>query len=513
MSARQPFVPQQPASNQSDSKTQNTNTNSSTNVTLALKKSQQNPVDLGTNKPLNLSGLIKPRSSRKQQNEQPNRTGPGTPTLKSRGSFDGIQRPLKPAVFSKNQGSIRSRMSNNSTEKNPAQNECLSNAQNLQASPFFPSSNSTPTSGFLTVSSNAAVAFRDPLSFQLNSSASSGEKDTHILALPQSPFGSARTMSTNTSQLRSTLDNIPESIEEGSASPFTNGTRAEERQRTRTSLSDSVDLGEPSSSPPAPSPADGAGATGLGFGVAVSGGDANLGLGISASPHHESGSERTKKRNRVEDEDQEEGAVEGVKYGRAVMKRWRGDSGQIEYIAASHTASNMIPTSTSSSSTKKRHQQSNRHQHYYREPSAQIQDADTEQHDQEYEEINSRSRQQTPASTHSRTSNEQPPVQAQGHGLLILLGTDLDVYVVQHMEEYENEKVKWATCEIEDWVKHADELAAEYASLLDFVKEHMTYVHSHLLLLLLSTAIPVHVLFTHPQYEVQHLRNPQPASK
>jgi len=132
---------------------------------------------------------------------------------------------------------------------------------------------------------------------------------------------------------------------------------------------------------------------------------------------------------------------------------------QIEYIAASHTASGIIPTSTSSSSTKKRHQQLNRHQHYYREPSAQIQDANTDQHNQEYEEMNScrpTSRQQTPASTHSRTSNEQPLVQAQGHGLLTLLGTDLDVYVEQHIEEYETEKVKWATCEIEEWVKHAD---------------------------------------------------------
>jgi hypothetical protein len=132
---------------------------------------------------------------------------------------------------------------------------------------------------------------------------------------------------------------------------------------------------------------------------------------------------------------------------------------QIEYIAASHTASSIIPTSTSSSSTKKRHQQPNRYQHYYREQSAQIQDADTNQHDQEYEETNSRrttSCQQIPASTHSRTSNNQPSVQAQGRGLLTFLGTDLDAYVVQHMEEYETEKVKWATREIEEWVEHAN---------------------------------------------------------
>ena len=41
----------------------------------------------------------------------------------------------------------------------------------------------------------------------------------------------------------------------------------------------------------------------------------------------------------------------------------------------------------------------------------------------------------------------------------------------------------------------------------------MTYVHSHLLLLLLSAAISARILFTHLQYEIHYLRNPQPASK
>jgi len=239
---------------------------------------------------------------------------------------------MKPAVFCKNRGYIKSKMSDNPTEKNPAQNESLSNVQNLNASPFYPGSNSTSTSGFLTMSSNAAAAFKDPSSFQLNSSASSGEKDTHTLALAHGPFGSARTMTTNTSQLRSTLDNIPEFVEEASISPFANGTRVEERERTRTSLSDSVDLGEPASSPPALPPADVAGATGFGFDLPVSGGDLSVGLGVSVSPHPGSGSEsvRTKKkRNRVEDEDPEEdGADEGVAYSRAATKRWRGDTGQ-----------------------------------------------------------------------------------------------------------------------------------------------------------------------------------------
>jgi hypothetical protein len=138
---------------------------------------------------------------------------------------------------------------------------------------------------------------------------------------------------TNISQLRSMLDNVPESIEEGSTSPFVNGTRAEERERTRTSLSDSVNRGEPSSSPPDPSPADGA--TGLGFGVAVSGGDASIGLDIAISPYLGSGSEFVQtKRNRVEDQDQEEeGGDEVVAYSRAAMKRWRGDSGQVRFFS------------------------------------------------------------------------------------------------------------------------------------------------------------------------------------
>jgi hypothetical protein len=169
MSAGQPFVPQQPASNLSDSKTQNADTNSSTNPNLALTVKNHNKIQWSWAQISHLtspdSSSFNPRSSHKQQNEQANRTGPGTPTLKSRGSLDGIQRPMKPAAFSKNKGFIRSRMSNNPTEKNYAQNESLSNAENSKAPPFFPGFNSTPTSGFLTTFPNTAVAFKDLLSF------------------------------------------------------------------------------------------------------------------------------------------------------------------------------------------------------------------------------------------------------------------------------------------------------------------------------------------------------------
>src|ERR1700683_2238290 len=114
MSARQPFVPQRTVSNNSDPKT-NLNTES------------QPLLGLGTNKPLNLSGLIKPKSSNKHQqqpNQQPNGNETRIPPLKSSGSsFEGVQRPVKPAIFSKNRGSIKLRMSNNSMQQqNQSQN-------------------------------------------------------------------------------------------------------------------------------------------------------------------------------------------------------------------------------------------------------------------------------------------------------------------------------------------------------------------------------------------------------
>lgn len=66
---------------------------------------------------------------------------------------------------------------------------------------------------------------------------------------------------------------------------------------------------------------------------------------------------------------------------------------------------------------------------------------------------------------------------------------DTNAYIEMHMKEYNGEKLKWATCSMDDWVKGADgvsfflsyvciwishlpsclELASEFTSLLDFV--------------------------------------------
>lgn len=37
-----------------------------------------------------------------------------------------------------------------------------------------------------------------------------------------------------------------------------------------------------------------------------------------------------------------------------------------------------------------------------------------------------------------------------------ILELDLQVYIDRHMEEYDTEKLKWSTCEMDEWVKGAD---------------------------------------------------------
>ena len=68
-----------------------------------------------------------------------------------------------------------------------------------------------------------------------------------------------------------------------------------------------------------------------------------------------------------------------------------------------------------------------------------------------------------------------------------LFDIDLDAYIKVHLAEYEAEKMRWATCEMKEWVNGADgtscplvysgalpqlfteEIAAEFGALLDFV--------------------------------------------
>ena len=296
MSARQPFVPQRPVSNHPDPKSQTLNANSDADAAPKESKSQANSMDFGpTNKPLNISGLIKPRSSHKQQNPKPNsnsNSGIGTPTLKVRSSFEGIQRPPKPAIFSKNQGSLKLRLSSTPKDQNQSQSQSHLQNQNLQASPFFPASNSTPSSGFLAMSSNATATFGGLPLFQVNANTVSNGKDAHI---PTFASESAMTPLV-TSNPDSSFEKIQESAE------------------------------EPPSSPSVTCAVGDASATALG-----SSGDVTRGLGIAVRSQFESGSGRMKrKNNRVEDEE-DQLEEEGVEYERTGMKRWKGDNGEVRF--------------------------------------------------------------------------------------------------------------------------------------------------------------------------------------
>ncbi|RDB25757.1 hypothetical protein Hypma_006257 [Hypsizygus marmoreus] len=55
-----------------------------------------------------------------------------------------------------------------------------------------------------------------------------------------------------------------------------------------------------------------------------------------------------------------------------------------------------------------------------------------------------------------------------------LLGCSVDAYVEDHAEQYERAVSRWRVCSMAEWVAGADEQAARYAKILDFVKDHMT---------------------------------------
>ncbi|KAE9406721.1 hypothetical protein BT96DRAFT_933916 [Gymnopus androsaceus JB14] len=55
-----------------------------------------------------------------------------------------------------------------------------------------------------------------------------------------------------------------------------------------------------------------------------------------------------------------------------------------------------------------------------------------------------------------------------------LLGCQVDAYIEDHMEKYEQLAAKWRDCSMEEWVKGGDEIMAKYVKILDFVKNHMT---------------------------------------
>ena len=266
-----------------------------------------------TNKPLNISGLIKPKSSRKQQQNHQSghkaKTSTGTPTLKSHGSFEGIQRPPQPAIFTKNHGSIKSRMSNNSMQQNQPQVPGQDQNQSLMSSPFFSNPNKT-SAGVSNIPSNTPGPFIRSPSFQLApssisnpsniASANSGNQDAHMPTFAQGSTESAMAAMT------------PVEKNQEPTSPFRNGNRPKEN------LKDSVDRGQTSS---LPSDVGSVGSTGLGFGVAVSGGITSLGPDVAIGT--DSG---RSKRNRAEEQDEESDEL-NEEYVVMAMKKQKVDGG------------------------------------------------------------------------------------------------------------------------------------------------------------------------------------------
>jgi hypothetical protein len=286
------------------------------NLNAGLKdpQQQQNPLNLGTDRPLNLAGFIKPKPSHKHQNKaQLSPSITGTP-LKSRGSIEGVQRPMKPAALPKKQGTLKLRLSNSSTEKNQKQNGPQLQNQDVQASPFFSAANSTPTSGFFTKSLNSASEFTGPQAFQINSGTKTSERRPHIPILAQAPSKSPRPIIPKVPLVRSTLDNISESSEH-LTSPFGDEAGA------RTSLSDPVDFCESPASP-------GAGVIAPGFSVSVSGEEASVGHSIAVESRSGSVPGHTKRKHvHVADEDD---AEEGAEHDQA-SKRWKGNNEQVRF--------------------------------------------------------------------------------------------------------------------------------------------------------------------------------------
>ncbi|KAG6839487.1 hypothetical protein C0991_002184 [Blastosporella zonata] len=58
-------------------------------------------------------------------------------------------------------------------------------------------------------------------------------------------------------------------------------------------------------------------------------------------------------------------------------------------------------------------------------------------------------------------------------GLDNILGQGVNAYAEEHMEQYERARERWKDCTMEEWIAGANEQAARYSKILDFVKDHM----------------------------------------
>ncbi|THH29153.1 hypothetical protein EUX98_g5036 [Antrodiella citrinella] len=81
----------------------------------------------------------------------------------------------------------------------------------------------------------------------------------------------------------------------------------------------------------------------------------------------------------------------------------------------------------------------------------------------------------------------QPTEVPEESALRRLFGQELDKYVDEHLEAYNEARKKWSDCSTEEWEAGANELTAKFAKLIDYVKDHMTAkislyttLHAHL---------------------------------
>ncbi|KAK7466072.1 hypothetical protein VKT23_004797 [Stygiomarasmius scandens] len=55
-----------------------------------------------------------------------------------------------------------------------------------------------------------------------------------------------------------------------------------------------------------------------------------------------------------------------------------------------------------------------------------------------------------------------------------LLSCDTSAFVDEHMDKYERLANRWRECDMDEWIKGADEIMTKYCKILDFVKDHMS---------------------------------------
>ncbi|KAF5379835.1 hypothetical protein D9615_005764 [Tricholomella constricta] len=114
--------------------------------------------------------------------------------------------------------------------------------------------------------------------------------------------------------------------------------------------------------------------------------------------------------------------------------------------------------------------------HHSRTPDALVRGPDSYQHRQQpltppdNEDRTHDSYYQNDQQQHINTVDDGPRPSA----LDRLLGCDVESFIEEHADQYERAVGRWKQCTMMEWLAGADEQAARYSKILDFVKDHMT---------------------------------------